>query len=704
MSEVYGDESIKQLIGAERIRKRPASMLGSSGLAGARHGFTEIYGNALDEVTSGYGDRLEVIYHKDGSISLRDYGRGVPLGWSDTNQNWNWHTIYNELYGGGKYSTNQAQLQAITDWSTFNEKDYNYLYSVGLNGLGAASTQYTSEFFEVYSYRDGVCKSRKYAKGIPLVNGEPVDMFSLTKEEIAKIPEEIEKTDEPNGTLIHWKPDSTVFDSVDIGGDWLYETCKDIAGVSGVTLHFVDEQTGKDETINAGTLQDILKQKLGDSAEDTSIFTADNFSHGSITVEGKPYTYVAKTQIAFAPSDKNIHTICFHNSVKMQSGVQYEAIANATRFFMTDIAKRRGMKLEERDYANSFAVVVSSYSNYASFRNQTKDAIDDAFIHELIYRAFLNKLQLEYNKGNTAIVDAVEKVMREAEIRIATKEQEKIIRDAGKVKREKAPTKFVSCDAYEKKQYDKAELWITEGDSAAGGVKNARNKNFQAIYPIRGKGLNVFKKSLDKTLKNKEIREIFSLIGTGFDLGIKGEKLFNIDDLKFNKIIFATDADEDGYQIRVLLFLTFYKLAPQLITDGHVFIAESPRFQLKLNTGEILYARNDAQRDEFRQKYAGRIVNESRFKGLGEMDARILRETTVHPDTRNLVPVTCDMMSESERYLIDALFGADKYKQRKNIITSILGAEVAEMMEENALMIGEIDEEDIDEGITYESV
>lgn len=198
MSQVYDDSSIDQLLGAERIRKRPASMLGSSGLAGARHGFTEIYGNALDEHSAGYGNRLDVVYYKDGSISLRDYGRGVPLGWNDKDKikNWNWHIIYNELYGGGKYETNQEALKAITDWDSFDPTAFNYLFSVGLNGLGAASTQYTSEFFEVKSYRDGKCTSRSFERGIPLVNGKQFDMFSATQEEIEAIPEEIVDTDE----------------------------------------------------------------------------------------------------------------------------------------------------------------------------------------------------------------------------------------------------------------------------------------------------------------------------------------------------------------------------------------------------------------------------------------------------------------------------------------------------------------------------
>lgn len=709
MSKEYNDDSIDLLIGAERIRTRPASMLGSSGLDGARHGFTEIYGNALDEHSAGYGDRLDVHYYADGSVSLRDYGRGVPLGWSSKWNTWNWHNIYNELYGGGKYNTNQDKLALVKDWANLNVKDFDYLFSVGLNGLGAASTQYTSEFFVVKSYRDGKCTSRSFERGIPLVNGQPFDMFSATLEEIKVIPEEICDTDEANGTFIHWKPDSSVFSDTNIGGDWLLNTCRDISGVAGIELHFTDDINGVDITINSGELSDVVKDKCGssllvDENGEPVIFKSNNLSHGTMSLEEKPFIWVCQCDVVFGLTKKEIKPACYHNSVRMLSGAQYEAINDAIYQFLSDKARARGIKLDDSDYADAFGVVVSTYSNYASFRNQTKDAVDDSFIYNIVKTTLFDKLQIEFGKGTQAIVDVVERVMNEAEIRITSKQQAKMIREATKVKREKAPEKFVSCSAYEKKEYDKTELWITEGDSAKGSIKDARDKNFQAIYPIRGKGLNVCKASLESILKNKEIREIFALLGTGFDLNIKGEKTFNIEDLKFDKIIFATDADEDGYQIRVLLFLTFYKLAPQLITEGHVYIAETPRFRIDIAGGEVIYVLNDEERDKVLQDYAGRVTKVSRYKGLGEVDADILKETTVHPDSRNLIPVTCDLQSETERELIDALFGADKYKQRKSIISAVLGCDVESMMEDNALLIDEIENSDIDEGIEYQEV
>lgn len=761
MSQVYGDSSIDQLVGAERIRRRPASMLGSSGLDGARHGFIEIYGNALDEHSSGYGNKLKVTYHADGAISLRDYGRGVPLGWNDkdTVKNWNWHVIYNELYGGGKYDNGQWFLQSIdaesewlitdelvrrplavefgvdttklpddneahlyrdvtlrrngdkvyikvvnTTWASvtmaYLNSRLNYITSVGLNGLGAASTQYTSEYFNVKSYRDGKVTSRSFKRGIPLVNGEPYNMFSATAEEIASIPEEIEATDEPNGTLIHWKPDDTVFDNVDIGADWLFNTCRDIAGVAGIELEFTDETTNNHKVIPASTLDDILVSKnngnlILDDNGSPVLLKNNDFRHGDTRVEGKRFVWVCKCDVAISFTKRETPNACFHNSVKMISGIQYEAINDAIKAFVDARGKEFGIKIDSRDYMDNFGVVVSSYSNYASFRNQTKDAVDDYFIYGIVKDAIFNKLSVEYGKKNKYVIDVVTAIVDTARERIQTEELRVLARKAAKVKREKTPDKFTSCKAYEDKKYEEVELWITEGDSAGGAVKDARDKRFQAVFAIRGKGLNVAKASIAKILANKEIREIFAILGTGFDLNIKGEKFFNIDDLKVGKIIFATDADEDGYQIRVLLFLTFYMLAPELITSGKVFIAETPRFGIDLVDGTRIYARNDADRDRVIAENTGRIKNIARYKGLGEVNSDVLHETTVSPATRTLIPVTCDLQNEIERELIDALFGADKYNQRKSIISAILGADVSDMIDDDALLLQDEDSEQL---------
>lgn len=702
----YNDDSIKALKGAVRIRKRPASMLGSSGLAGARHGFTEIYGNALDEVSSGYGDRLEVTYLADGGLAVRDFGRGVPIGWNATQGHWNWHLVYNELYSGSKYDNGQDYLKSITDWKSFDEKQVNYLYSVGLNGLGAASTQYTSEYFDVYSTREGVCTEMHFERGIPIINGSPLDIYNEEFEMEALAPT-TSTSNEPDGTLIRWKPDDTVFSDTNIGADWLFEVCSDIAYVAHVDLLFKNEQTGEEVEIKAGDLGDLIKHKYGsklvhNETGEPNIYQIDGFNHGNTRVEGADFVWVCKADVAIATTKAKTQPCCYHNSVKMGGGAQYEAIDSAIGEFFTREAKRRGIKLESGDYADAFAVAVSSYSNYASFKGQTKDEVDNIFIFDLVRKLILDKLTLEYTKGNPQILAVIERVMNEAMVRIASKEAMQIAREAKKATKAKVNDKFCTCKAYMRKQYGVCELWITEGDSASGAVQQARNSDFQAILPIRGKCLNVLKCGFDRIVKSDVIKDIFTLLGTGMDIG--NESIFDISKLKFNKIIIATDADEDGFQIRVLLFLIFYKLAPQLLTGGHVYIAETPRFEIKLSGGDYVYAKNDAERDEILKEQSGRVLNVSRFKGLGEVNADVLRKTTVLPESRNLVPLTVDFMDDTTRDLIDALFGADKYSQRKEILTAVLGEDVANMLEENALMIDDIEDSDVDEGVEYQTV
>lgn len=702
----YNDESIKALKGAVRIRKRPASMLGSSGLAGARHGFTEIYGNALDEVSSGYGDKLEVTYYKDGGLSVRDFGRGVPIGWNEGQGHWNWHLVFNELYGGSKYDNGQDYLRSITDWNSFDEQKVNYLYSVGLNGLGAASTQYTSEYFDVRSFRDGVCTEMHFKKGIPIINGAPLDVYS-EEYNIEDLAPKTSKTDEPNGTFIKWRPDDDVFTDTDIGGDWLYDVCRDIAYVAHIDLVFKNEKTGKEVFIAKGNLSDLLRNKYAtklvtDEAGEPLIYSQHGFRHGSTRVEGKDFIWVCKADVAIAYTKACVPLRCYHNSVKMSGGAQYNGANAAISSFFDGIAKQRGIRLETSDYDDAFTVAVSSYSNYASFKGQTKDEVDNNFIYTIVYDLVYDKLMLEYGKGTPALMAVVERVMQTASDRIASREQMLLAREVKKVTKAKDPSKFSTCKAYMRKDYSITELWITEGDSAAGAVKQARNAEFQAILPVRGKCLNVLKCGFDKIVKSDVIKNIFSLLGTGMDTGADGS--FDISALKFDKIIFATDADEDGFQIRVLLFLIFYRLAPELLKQGHVYVAETPRFEIKLTNGEAVFAKTDIERDELLNQYAGQVRAVNRFKGLGEVNADVLRKTTVHPDTRNLVPLTVDFADDATRDLIDALFGADKYSQRKTILTEVLGKDVADMLEKNALLIDDIDESDIDDGVEYQTV
>ena len=718
MSE-YNDSSIKTLYGAERVRKRPASMLGSSGLQGAQHGVIEMYGNALDEANTGYGTQIDIKRYADGSVSIRDYGRGVPLGWNEKDKAYNWHLVYNELYSGGKYDNHQKVLKErykSNKWDDFDPKELNYLFSVGLNGLGAASTQYTSEYFDVVSIREEKGKHRKYAmhfeKGLPVIDGKPVNI-QADNYDFANYKQKVETTTEPTGTFIRWKPDKEVFSDTNITKEWLYALCHDMAFVGGIDLHFEDEESGFAEDIKGGTVADMYRYLFSEELGLTEDTPADTFSitdigHGLTKVENKDFVWVAKLDIelglsveASAKSNKFENFSCYHNTVKMQGGKQYEAIFDAITQFVKEKANTKGIsRLDYTDYGGMFYCVLSSYSNYASFRNQTKDEVDDEFLYTFIKDNVYKRLLVEFEKGSEILQKAIEGVVSNAQLRVQLKEYENQVKNVEKLqKRKKNPEKFLTCKEFESGDYHRTELWITEGDSAKSCVAAARDSVFQAIYPIRGKGLNVSKASLKKILANQEIADIVTLVGTGIDINIKGQKLFNIDDLRFDKIVLATDADVDGFQIRVLCFLLFYQLMPELLKQGHIYVAETPRYAIKLKKGDTMYALDEVGRDKIIEKQGSNVQTISRFKGLGEVDAKILRDTTVGLQGRNLRQITVDMESKAEEDLIECLFGEDKRHRRKDMLTQIMGAEVASELADNTKILAEIDAANIEEDV-----
>lgn len=707
----YDEDSIDGFEYAERVRQRPAVMLGSDGLAGAKHGFIELYGNALDEKSSGFGDSLEVSRYSDGSLSIRDYGRGVPLGWNSKKGMYNWHLVYNEMYMGGKTKSTQEQLRKVKDWSTFDPRSINYLFSVGLNGLGATATQYTSEYFDVKSYRDGYCTEMHYKGGYPIVAGEPREVdkgfdWSLYKEN--KYP-----TDEPNGTYIKWKPDDLVFKDTNITFQYLKEVCQDISCIAHIKIVLYDEETNTTVTYEAGNEEDLLKTKLGSRADSVdTIFTDTNFTHGYVNKAGEQFIYVDEVNVAFTLVDSNAPVSFNHNYVKMLGGAHMWGYQQALQNFLNPIANQAGVRLQERDYNDTLACVISTRSNDSSFQGQTKFEVDNMHICDIVAETITNKLNVEYAKDNRFIKDYVDMVIERARVRAEQANRAKLNREMSKIAKQKKPEKFSTCEAYEER-LPGAELWLAEGDSAKGAIMSVREYAFQAALPLRGKILNVEKATIEDILENEEIKNIFALIETGMDLGGDASN-FDITKLRFDKIILATDADEDGFQIRVLLFLLFYRLAPQLLMPcgvdekgrpcSHVFIAETPRFGISLRNGKVIYVNTDEERDRVYQDYAGQVVSTQRYKGLGETSKEVLSETTVSPDTRNLIPIVVDFEDFSLREAIDTLFGKDKYKIRKAVLAELLGSDVMDMVSDINMKLEAIDNSELSDGVDYETV
>lgn len=757
----YDASNIGSLQGADRVRLRPQVMLGTNDVNGARHTVIEMLGNALDEASSGFGHALDVKYYEDDSVSIRDYGRGVPLGWNEKEQRYAWDLIYNELYAGGKYDDGQWYLNAIDRWycetKPMSEDDgaslkifrsvmhknfgvdveslpkdgtetllgnlikikyedgcwygkateswaeltwndlrlrLNYLFSIGLNGLGAASTQYTSDFFNVTSYRDGKASTMKFRKGKPILD------------ELI-----VEDTDEPNGTYIHWKPDDSVFISTDMGADWVYRLCADTLVISGLDFRFEDVANGVVKEHKAGNLSTLVDKYLKNHAvnkdEDGSpiVYRVESDTHGDAQTSGVVgnQTFICHLELIYTFTDSRVTPHCYHNSIPMDGGAQHASVLRAVEEFYNERARETGIKLSTSDYDCAVGVVLSSYSNLSDFKGQTKNEVHNSFIGDAVYNALIGSLNDLWAKGDKRIVASVDSVIERAQMRIQIQEAARQIRKATRTSKEK-PEKFVSCRAYDRKDSKNAELWILEGDSALTALKRARNSDFQALFPIRGKLLNVCKASIDSILKNAEIMGIFNLLETGMHLDGVGEDLFNIENLRFDKIIFGTDADTDGFQIRVLLFLMFYRLAPELLRQGRVYIAETPLFAIHFSDGSVKYALTDAEKQSILKEANLGVREIKRFKGLGEVDAKVLRDTTVAPENRNLIQLKMDVSDEGIQKVVDVLFANKDSSQRKEVLSAVLGANVAELLLENASLLETIENMDLDEGIEYDEV
>lgn len=678
MSIRYDDNSIDQLEGAERVRFRPAAILGSNGLDGARHTVYEIVGNASDEQMSGFGDKLEISYYEDGSISVRDYGRGVPLGWNEKKQKWNYFLIYEELYAGGKYNDSQEILRDINNrdaWSTFNIKDYPYLITVGLNGLGAAATQCTSEYCVVSSFRDGIKRTMKFEKGAHILD------------ELLEEP-----TEEANGTFVHWKPDNSVFTDVNLGHKWVEKLCKNLSYTADFDVIY--NYKGKVTKFERSTIEEQMKADVG------STFVVDRFQH---EVDESGDVCICFSNIAIGPGGRGNEF--FHNKVEIRGGVHAEAVNMALSVFFEDRGRERGLRIKNSDYSGKLSTIVSTLSNKVSYRGQTKDSLDDMYVFRCISRAIVGKLKLEWEKGTDWLLDVVEEVIKNAENRIAVTELSKNIRDIEKtVKSAKVTPKFKSCEAYDKKKYDQVELLIVEGDSAGGSAKEGRDDRYQAILPIRGKSLNVFKATINKIIENAEIKSLIGVLGCGVDIGIDGVESFDIDRLKVGKILFCADADIDGKHIRMLLFLIFYKLFPELLYRGLVYIVETPLYTIINKKGESIFCVDEQELAEKREEIGeGNIKEITRFKGLGEANPQQLWDTTLNPETRKLTQIKIDRNDTGIYDTLEAFFGKNTDRRKKAILGSMMGEEfdtvmdnIEDMLEEiNNLNLSELEYQDV---------
>ena len=643
----YGNTSIEILEGEDRVRKRPAVIFGSDGLDGCEHAIFEIVSNAIDEAREKHGDLIIVTRYADQSVEVEDFGRGCPVDWNEKVGRYNWELVFCEMYAGGKYKNNDAG---------------NYEYSLGLNGLGTCATQYASEYFDAVIHRDGFKYTLHFQKGriVGKMQKEPT-------------------TRKKTGSLFRWKPDLEVFTDINVPVEYYRDMLKRQAVVNaGVTFRFRN-QVGKDFETEEFRYENGIVDYLGEitESEKREPITMPQYWEaervGRDRADMEDYKVKITAAVCFAKQGGRVEY--YHNSSWLEyGGAPEKAVRNAFVFAIDAYLKQENKyvknenKITYQDVFDSLVLVTNCFSTKTSYENQTKKAITNKFIQDAMVEFFRSRLQVYFieNKQEAEMIAAqvlVNKRSRESAEQARLTVKKKL---AGTVNIANRVQKFVDCRS---KDPNVRELYIVEGDSALGSVKLGRYAEFQGIMPVRGKILNCLKADYSRIFKSDIITDLLRVIGCGVEVKEKKVKdlaEFDLNNLRWNKIVICTDADEDGYHIRTLILTMLYRLVPTLIREGFVYIAESPLFEINCKE-KTWFAYNEQEKVEILKKLEGKKLSIQRSKGLGENEPEMMWMTTMNPQTRRLIKVMPEDAARTAAYF-DMLLG-DNLQARKDYIS-----------------------------------
>ncbi|MDY4144381.1 MAG: toprim domain-containing protein [Oscillospiraceae bacterium] len=643
----YGNDSISQLKGADRVRKRPGVIFGSDGLDGCQHAVFEILSNSIDEAREGYGNVITLTRYADKAIEVEDFGRGCPMDWNANEKRYNWELVFCELYAGGKYANNEGE---------------NYEYSLGLNGLGSCATQYSSEYMDVTVWRDGNKYELHFKKG---------KVVGKKGQELTVSPADRKKT----GTTIKWRPDLEVFTDIDIPEEFFKDILHRQAVVNaGVTFRFRN-QNGNKFDVTEYVYQNGILDYVNEIAHDaplTSPYFISAERRGRDR-EDKP-EYKVKLSAAFCFSNKVKAIEYYHNSSWLEYGGAPEKAARSAFVYAIDayikkIGKyqKNESKINFQDVADCLVLVTNCFSTQTSYENQTKKAITNRFIQEAMTDFFKEKLEVYFIENKPEADRIAEQVLVNKRSREAAEKTRQGMKKklSGSIDIANRVQKFVDCRS---RDPEKREIYIVEGDSALGACKLSRDADFQGIMPVRGKILNCLKADYVRIFKSDVITDLLKVLGCGVEVQAKGQKdlnAFDINNLRWNKVIICTDADVDGFQIRTLILTMIYRLVPTLIREGYVYIAESPLYEIECK-GKTYFAYSDKEKAEIVSGLGGAKALINRSKGLGENDPDMMWMTTMNPETRRLIKVMPED-AEHMSQMFDLLLG-DDLAGRKNHI------------------------------------
>lgn len=616
----YGNDSISSLKGADRVRKRPGVIFGSDGLDGCQHSVFEILSNAIDEAREGYGKLITLTRYADKSIEVEDFGRGCPLDWNANEKRYNWELVFCELYAGGKYKNNDGE---------------NYEYSLGLNGLGSCATQYASEYMNVTVWRDGNRYDLSFKKGKPV---------GKKGQELKIGPSDRKKT----GTTIRWRPDLDVFTDIDIPEEYFRDVLHRQAVVNaGVTFRFRN-QNGNKFDVTDYVYENGILDYVAEIAHESPL-TAPVFISAERKGRDRPDKpeYKVKLSAAFCFSNKVSVTEYYHNSSWLEhGGAPEKATRNAFVYAIDAYIKKIGKyqknesKISFQDVSDCLVLVTNCFSTQTSYENQTKKAITNRFIQEAMTDFFKERLEVYFIENKPEADRIAEQVLVNMRSREAAEKARQGMKKklSGSIDIANRVQKFVDCRSRDPRE---REIYIVEGDSALGACKLSRDADFQGIMPVRGKILNCLKADYARIFKSDIITDLLRVLGCGVEVQAKGVKdlnAFDINNLRWNKVIICTDADVDGFQIRTLILTMIYRLVPTLIKEGYVYIAESPLYEIESGS-KTYFAYSDREKADIIESLGGTKASINRSKGLGENDPDMMWMTTMNPETRRLIKV-----------------------------------------------------------------
>ncbi len=641
----YGNDSIVSLKGAQRVRKRPAVIFGDDGLEGCQHSIFEIISNSIDEARAGYGDKIVVTRFLDKSIEVQDFGRGMPVDYNTKEEKFNWELLFCELYAGGKYDSDSGN---------------SYEFALGLNGLGLCSTQYASEYMDAEIHSNSTCYTLHFEKG--------ENVGGLTKEPYAK---------KDTGTRIRWRPDLEVFTDINVPLEYFQDVLKRQSVVNNGVKFILKNQISENkfETFEyryENGIVDYVNETVGERAvAPVQFWTCEQTGRDR---EDKP-DYRVKVFAACTFSEKVQMKEYYHNSSFLEyGGAPDKAVRNAFVSQIDAYMKQNGKynktdsKITFQDIEDCLVLVVSSFSTQTSYENQTKKAINNKFIQEAMTAFFKQQLEIYFIENKMDADKICDRILINMRSRVraeATRLNVQKVLSGGKDMLNRIE-KFVDCRS---KDVNEREIFIVEGDSALGACKQARDSAFQAVIPVRGKILNCLKADYSKVFKSEIITDLIKVLGCGVEVSgknVKGVPPFNIDNLRWNKVIICTDADVDGFQIRTLILTMIYTLMPSIIKEGKVYIAESPLYEITSGK-QTWFAYTEKEKQQALEEIGNAKYTIQRSKGLGENDADMMWLTTMNPATRRLIKIEPDFDPTAVADKFDLLLG-DNLQGRKEHI------------------------------------